>query len=208
MNRVQKVEGMPKVNARRCRLVNFQFLKKEKVEENSFKECREKLMDQLLGTSQEEESSKQRRIESKLSSGEKLTGAELSYLRRNNPKLYARALRIQHKRESVLKKLENCRSKKEVEEVITFELGSISKKDPDKAVIIAAIKNVEKEFKETNQYQRLPEKEPKTDQRRGEDIWYFQREDGTTLAYSIGNGEYQETYGLDSEGCIGFNQEG
>lgn len=213
MDRIQKIAEIPKVKPRRCRLVNFQFLKKEKIEGNTFQECREKLMDQLLfgedASQTGETSSKEKRIEAKLSSGAKLTAAELSYLRRNYPEMYIRALRIQHKRESVLRKLENCRSKKEVDEVITFELGAISKRDPDKALLIAAIKSVEKEFKETDQYRQLPEQESKKDEQRGADIWYRQTKEGTTLAYCVGKGEYQETYGLENnEGCVGFNREG
>lgn len=210
---VQKIARIPNVKHRRYRVVDLKLIGKRQEEGNTFQDCRKRLLDQLLSgkdfTPTGEKSAKERRIDAKISSGAKLTPAELSYLRRNAPELYTHVLRVQHKRESVLNQLKSCKSRQEAEDLVTFELGTVSKNDPDKEMLIAVIQSAHKEFKQSTQYQQMPEQEPEANQRRGEDIWYCREKNGGTLAYCVGKGAYQETFGLEDFGKLaGFNQEG
>lgn len=54
-------------------------------------------------------------IVTKLKSGQKLTGKELSYLRSNSPELYRKAVEIAKEREQYKKKLKKCTTKDDVE---------------------------------------------------------------------------------------------
>lgn len=66
---------------------------------------------------EESEKRKAEKISQKLNAGKKLTASGMDFLRRTNPDMYMKALRIQMKREMVENSLKNCKSKKEVEEV-------------------------------------------------------------------------------------------
>lgn len=106
--------------------------------------------------SDQAKSSCENRIQQKIKAGAKLTISEMNYLRQTNPELYMRVERIQIRRDMLEQKLKNCKSKKEVEDTLTFEIGSVHEKDPDRESLINAFHNVTKEFKETMQYKQLP----------------------------------------------------
>lgn len=108
--------------------------------------------------SKEKENQLASRVAAKMSSGKKLTPDELDYLRRTDPKMYAKYLMMQQRKEILKKRLENCKSKQEVNNVICQEISMINKKDPDREMRINIIKEVEKEFKKTKRYKELPAK--------------------------------------------------
>ena len=94
------------------------------------------------------------KIQAKLEAGKRLSNKEMQYLRRNNPVMYAMAMRIEMKRKSLETRLEHASSKQEVEEIRTETLAGISKKDPAKKYVIAAVEQTVKEFKETDTYKK------------------------------------------------------
>lgn len=122
---------------------------------NILKQMRE-AMSGVEFESEQEESEHEERIIEKIRSGAKLSQSELNYIRMKNPEAYARAVRMQLKREMLENKLKNCKTKEEVEDVSCMELGSIGKKDPDQECMINTIKRVITEFKKTSEYRRLP----------------------------------------------------
>ena len=96
------------------------------------------------------------RINNKVATGAKLTPDEMNYIRKTNPTLYMRVLRVQIQREVLERKLKQCKSKKEVENVYSLALAGISRKDPDGPALIKAYDNTKAEFKKTSQYKALP----------------------------------------------------
>jgi hypothetical protein len=109
--------------------------------------------------SDQEKSIYEERINQKVQSGAKLTVSEMNYIRETNPQLYIKVVRIQMRRDMMEQKLKNCKSKKEVEDAVSFEIGCISEKDPDREPLIKAIQNITSEFKKTVEYKNLPEVE-------------------------------------------------
>lgn len=118
-------------------------------------------LDPTAGLSEEEKKAYEEKIMQKLRSGKKLTAEEMNYLRAKNPQLYVQAARVQAMRENLKKQLENCKSKEEVEKVYGNFTSMISKDDPMKEALVAAYDDELKEFKKTDKYQALPEKEEK-----------------------------------------------
>lgn len=118
-------------------------------------------LDPTAGLSQEEKKAYEEKIIQKLRSGKKLTPEEMNYLRAKNPQLYVQAARVQAMRENLRNQLENCKSKEEVEKVYGNFTLMISKDDPMKEALVAAYDDEVKEFKKTDKYQALPEKEDK-----------------------------------------------
>lgn len=122
-------------------------------------------LDPTEGLSEEEKQAYEAKIMQKLRSGKKLTSEEMNYLRVKNPQLYAQAARVQAMRENLKKQLENCRSKEEVEKVYGNSVSMVGKDDPMKEAIVAAYDDVMKEFKKTDKYQALPQKEEDADEK-------------------------------------------
>lgn len=122
-------------------------------------------LDPTEGLSEEEKQAYEAKIMQKLHSGKKLTSEEMNYLRVKNPQLYAQAARVQAMRENLKKQLENCHSKEEVEKVYGNSVSMVSKNDPMKEAIVAAYDDVMKEFKKTDKYQALPQKEEDADEK-------------------------------------------
>ncbi|WOO36877.1 hypothetical protein R2R35_24315 [Anaerocolumna sp. AGMB13020] len=114
---------------------------------------------------EESEKRKAEKIGQKLNAGKKLSTSEMDFLRRTNPELYMKALRIQMKREMVESSLKNCKSKQEVEEAAGLQLGMINDMDPDREAMINAVNDVVKEFKKTDKYKSLPQE---SEEKRGE----------------------------------------
>lgn len=124
------------------------------------------LIDPAADMDKEEETKYLGKIIAKLKSGKRLSADELEYLRLHEPQLYMTAMRVQHKKEALTHRLKNCRSKQEAQDIIDSAIGGVSKDDPDKEYIIAGIKEVEKEFKNSNFYKRLPDKEEDTERKK------------------------------------------
>ncbi len=167
------------------------------------KQLKEMIDSQLTGV--DDEKSKQEmeaRIQSKLEAGEPLTNKELNYLKKYNPILYMHAMRIELKRKSVEERLKHARSKQEVQQICDEAIVSIGKNDPVKTYMIAAVYNTVKEFKETEDYKRLPEYDDERVKTRTNRI----ERDGDnekSITYEMAEGSYQLAF-CQEEGNKGF----
>ena len=99
------------------------------------------------------------RISNKLKTGKKLSPDELDYLRRTNPQLYMQVMRIQMDREVLEKKLKNCKSKEEAEDLIFTQMNSLNKKDANYELKSKSLQDTIEEFRKTEYYKHLPQKE-------------------------------------------------
>ncbi|MEE3496509.1 MAG: hypothetical protein VZR06_15220 [Butyrivibrio sp.] len=81
-------------------------------------------------------------IQAKLRAGKKLTSEEMDYLRANDPEAYMHALRIQQARKSLESSLKHAKSKQEAQEIISSAVSGITKDDPDREAMIAAVSDV------------------------------------------------------------------
>ena len=96
------------------------------------------------------------KIMAKLAAGKKLSQKELDYLRRTNPIMYAHAMRIQRIAMAVEEQLKHAKSKEEADRIISCALGGISKNDPDREYIFAAVNRIVAEFHKSGAYNKLP----------------------------------------------------
>ena len=87
------------------------------------------------------------------------------------------ALRVKYKKQAVENQLKNCKSKEEVQEVIDCAIGGIGKDDPDKEYLIAGIREIEKEFKKSEYYKRLPEKKEESERKKLKNYLYNKNND-------------------------------
>ena len=96
------------------------------------------------------------KITAKLQSGKKLSQKEMDYLRKTNPIMYAHALRVQRMAEAVEEQLKHAKSKEEADQIITSALSGISKNDPDREYIFAAVNRISTECHKSGAYEKLP----------------------------------------------------
>jgi hypothetical protein len=118
------------------------------------------------------------RIISKLKAGRRLTGSELTLLRRRAPQYYARVLMVRSERSQYPKRLKACRSKAEARSLygqkqLTFlvqgqalERSALpaEEKEQERTVLAmrqAAITDEQQAFTRSRAYQRLPESPPR-----------------------------------------------
>ena len=106
--------------------------------------------------SEEDRARMDAQIMAKLESGKKLSQKEMDYLRKTNPIMYAHALRVQRMAEAVEEQLKHARSKEEADQIITSALSGISKNDPDREYIFAAVNRISTEFHKSGAYEKLP----------------------------------------------------
>ncbi len=97
------------------------------------------------------------RIMAKLKSGKKLSQKEMDYLRKTNPIMYAHAMRVQRLTEAIEEQLKHARSKEEANRIITSAIAGISKNDPDREFIYAAVNRIDTEFHKSGAYEKLPD---------------------------------------------------
>lgn len=142
------------------------------------------------GKSEEDKAKYAQRIYAKIRAGKKLTPAELDFLSRTDPIMYAKALRAQMMRQALENRLKACRSKQEAEAAYQLAMCSISEKDPDREMLTAALTDAYKEFKESGEYERLPEKIEKEENRNSNGIEMPIGE----VQYIVNGNGYQETY--------------
>lgn len=95
-------------------------------------------------------------ILAKLKSGKKLTQKEMDYLRKTNPVMYAHAMRVQRMAEAIEEQLKHAKSKEEADRIISSSLSGISKNDPDREYIMAAVNRINTEFHKSGAYSKLP----------------------------------------------------
>lgn len=141
---------------------------------------------------EDEEASKTKleaRIYAKLEAGKRLSSKEMQYLRQNNPVLYMQAVRVEQKRKSLENQLEHAKSKEEVQNIYTFAMARVSKEDPAKKYVIAAIEDTVKEFKASDKYKRLPETEEQA-----EDKYGSGKGNNCEFVYEAGEKSYQIAY--------------
>lgn len=138
----------------------------------------------------------EQRIYAKVQSGQKLSPDEMSFLARTNPALYQKALRAQMMRKALENRLKSCSSKEEAQNVFSAAVSSISEKDPDRDIIIAALTQAYKEFRENPGYQSLPETEEEAEKngKKGK------------VEYAVNDSGYQEMY-LSENGKATFVSE-
>ena len=74
---------------------------------------------------QQTETVKKGMIDLKLKSGKRLSAAEMEYLRKNDPDMYAKAVRIAREREAYEKELRNCRTKQDVQRLRLGKMSSL-----------------------------------------------------------------------------------
>ena len=99
--------------------------------------------------SEEDRAKMDARIMAKLKSGNKLSQKELDYLRKTNPIMYAHAMRVQRMAEAIEEQLKHAKSK-------SASLSGISKNDPDREYIYAAVNRISTEFHKSGAYEKLP----------------------------------------------------
>ena len=108
------------------------------------------------------------RIMAKLESGKKLSQKELDYLRKTNPIMYAHAMRVQRMAEAVEEQLKHAKSKEEADRIIATSLSCISKNDPDREYIYAAVNRISIEFHKSGAYEKLPNTAEEVDKKNKE----------------------------------------
>lgn len=106
--------------------------------------------------SEEKEQAYRTKIYQKIEMGEKLTPQEMSYIQRTDPTMYMRIKRIQMQKEALERRLKQCRSKQEVDQVYSEAISMIHKKDPDRQLLIKAYDNTIRGYKKTGKYKALP----------------------------------------------------
>lgn len=150
--------------------MNINLQQEQKVSFSSKEEIANYFLNQIQEyqneMSDEEKQKMEAIIQSKLKRGKKLTAEEMEYLRKYNPMLYLRALRIQKMAEAVEARLKNAKSKEEVTQIAAQSIAGISDKDPDKECIVAAINEVVNKFKNSDEYKRLPNTNEEARQRK------------------------------------------
>lgn len=150
----------------------------------------------------EEEAKKklEARIYAKLQSGKALSSKEMQYLRQNNPVLYMQAVRVEQKRKALENQLEHAKSKKEVQKISSAALAAVREDDPAKQYVVAAIQETVKEFKESEQYKRLPETEEQAEKKeQGGKI------SAGNITYEFGEQSYQMAYTAEETVEMIFN---
>lgn len=128
------------------------------------------LLSPACGMSDEEKQAYLAHIQAKLKAGKKLTAEEMRFLQAEYPDLYLQAARVQSMRESFEQQLKSCRSKEAVETAFSTSMSMVSDKDPMKEAITAAYQDAYNEFKESGDYQKLPDtEEEKEEKEKAED---------------------------------------
>lgn len=120
----------------------------------------ETIIDPTSGMDEAARKNYESKIEQKLKNGKKLTSEELNYLRVHNPELYRTAMRVELSRKALREQLKNCRSKEEVQQVVSLQMERVSamKKEPDKQYMAAMVHQEVETFKKSSDYARLPVK--------------------------------------------------
>lgn len=130
----------------------------------------EALVDPTSGMDEPQRANYEQKIMQKLKSGRRLTSEELDYLRIHNPEMYKIAVRVETERKVLKTKLNNCKSKEEVQQVISIQMEVLKamKGDPAQPYMMAMVDKEVRDFKRTSEYARLPEKEEKGKKKTGE----------------------------------------
>lgn len=112
--------------------------------------------DDIEKMSDEDRAKLDAQITEKLKLGKKLSQKEMNYLQKTNPIMYAHVLRVQRMAEAIEEQLKHARSKEEADRIVSSSLTGISKNDPDRKYIYAAINRISNEFHKSGAYEKLP----------------------------------------------------
>ncbi len=131
----------------------------ERTAADMIKEGIARMEEASLEVTEEERAALERQIRWKLKNGRQLTAKELNYLRIHDPETYRTAIRVERARKNLRNELKRCRSKEEVNRVISNQLAILKsmKSDPDLECMAAMVQKEIEEFKKSNAYARLPE---------------------------------------------------
>lgn len=103
----------------------------------------------------------EQKIMAKLKSGKRLTSQELSFLRMHNPSLYEVAIRVERARQAFRSRLKACKSKEEVQQVISGQMEVIKAMkeagDPAAEYMTAMVEHEAKTLRESSVYAKLPD---------------------------------------------------
>ena len=145
------------VNAGECRAPENM---NEKSNADIWKETIALMETSLVNVSEEDREAYEQKIRQKMQSGKKLTPEELNYLRVYQPELYRSALRVETARKILRTKLKNCKSKEEVENVVSIqnEVLKAMEGDPDREYMSAMVRHEVEAFKKSHAYARLPQR--------------------------------------------------
>ena len=110
-----------------------------------------------------------------------MTPEELDYLRIHNPEMYKIAVRVERERTALKTKLNNCKSKEEVQQVISVQMEVLKdmQGDPAQEYMMAMVKKEVQDFKRTSEYARLPQKQEK-EKKTTEEEMFFKKNDNDT----------------------------
>lgn len=113
----------------------------------------------MVSMDEEQKVAYEQKIRQKMKSGRKLTAEEMNYLRLYHPDLYRSAMRVETSRKILRTKLKSCKSKEEVQNVISVqnEVLKAMEGDPDREYMAAMVKHEVEEFQKSSVYARLPE---------------------------------------------------
>ena len=118
-----------------------------------------RLNQQADAMSESEKARMRARIEAKLKSGKRLTPEEERFLQQTDPQMYMQYLRIRQMAQALKTQLKQAKTKTQVNRIIATALGAVSKDDPAREYIIAALTEVAREFKSSPAYKELPDTE-------------------------------------------------
>ena len=82
--------------------------------------------------------------------------------------MYAHAMRVQRMAEAVEEQLKHAKSKEEADRIIATSLSCISKNDPDREYIYAAVNRISIEFHKSGAYEKLPNTAEEVDKKNKE----------------------------------------
>ena len=172
--------------------INFKPVEEPKKITNT-KELAEYILDKSSGIesmTEEDRAKMDAKIMAKLESGKKLSQEELNYLMKTNPIMYAHAMRVQRMAEAVEEQLKHARSKEEADRIISATTSCISKNDPDRKYIFAAVNRIATEFHKSGAYEKLPNTMEDADKKKNEeagDVFSDAEEDDDKAQFDLKN---------------------
>lgn len=134
--------------------------RKDKSKAAIWKETIAQMESSLIKMSEEDKAAYEQKIRQKMQAGKKLTSEEMNYLRVNQPELYQSAMRVETARKALRIKLKNCKSKEEVQNVISVqtEVLKAMEGDTDREYLAAMVEHEVETFRKSSAYARLPER--------------------------------------------------
>lgn len=172
--------------------INFKPVEEPKKITNT-KELAEYILDKSSGIesmTEEDRAKMDAKIMAKLESGKKLSQEELNYLMKTNPIMYAHAMRVQRMAEAVEEQLKHARSKEEADRIISAATTCISKNDPDRQYIFAAVNRIATEFHKSGAYEKLPNTMEDADKKKNDeagDVFSDAEEDDDKAQFDLKN---------------------